>query len=95
MHLRRGCPYPFADSDDALNMDCLEETWQSIDIQDDVFEKTVNELVPYMKYDVRLRVWNSGVVDYVESANAFITKPSGESVFLRRELDNLTLSNIS
>lgn len=65
--MRRTCPYPYADDDDEVTITCLEGTWDQI-VDDLVYEATVSDLNPYLRYEC--------IVDAVNEMGGLESPPS-------------------
>ncbi|ELU01149.1 hypothetical protein CAPTEDRAFT_219707 [Capitella teleta] len=57
VHMRMGCPHPYADNNDPVVMDCTEGPWTEI-TNDLVTSVSVDDLSPYTRYECRVDAVN-------------------------------------
>ena len=55
--MRTACPYPYADFDDELELQCTEGRWISL-VRGLELEYVASNLIPYTSYEFRLQVYN-------------------------------------
>ena len=57
--MRQACPYPYADSDDPVTIDCEPGMYVS-KVNGEALSVKVTDLEPFMKYEFLLQVRNEG-----------------------------------
>ena len=81
--MRIACPYPYADFDDQVKLQCIEGQWISI-FRGLEMEHVASKLIPYTTYEFRLQVFNKAGGLEVPPVVRDTTLPAGLFVSLNK-----------
>ena len=75
--MRTGCPYPYADFDDQVQLECIVGGWFTM-YRGLELEYLAGNLIPYTTYEFRLQAYNEAGGLEVPPIVREKTEPAGE-----------------